>query len=87
MPSKPPSLEARAKGGRNSAGGGRLTDSAKALARKHGKNAFPTLGKIADDKKADPRDRINAIKVLLGYGYGQPKQEIDADVKLKWLIE
>ena len=69
--------ETAAAAGRKSKGPGGAPDRAKALARKHGKRAFRILGEIMKDKDAPTRDRVNAAKVLLAYGEGQPKQQLE----------
>lgn len=74
-----------AKGGRTG-GGGRPSNDARAQALKYGAGCFPMLGKIVKNAKADPRDRINAAKVLLGYAHGQPTAVIEATLT-KWLVE
>lgn len=63
--------------GRKSQGPGGTADKAKALARKHGRTAFRILGAIMKDPEAPTRDRVNAAKVLLAYGEGQPKQQLE----------
>ena len=67
----------------NPAGGGspgRPANEARQLARKHGTGCFPMLGRIVKSKKVPERDKINAARVLLAYGYGQPKQDVDLTV-------
>lgn len=63
-------------------GGGRPSDEARRLAREHGKDCFKVLGQIVSDSNGGKIARIQAAKVLLGYGFGQPRQEVDQHVEV-----
>ena len=57
--------------------GGRPANKARELAREHGAGCWEMLGRIISDPKEKSRDKVEAAKLLLGYGYGQPRQSLE----------
>ena len=47
------------------------------FARKKSMPAFERLVEIAEDKKANHRDVIRAAEIIIAYGYGKPRQDVD----------
>ena len=50
------------------------------LARQHTAEAVNALAAIMEDTKADPDDRVSAIKAILDIGCGEPEQPIECSI-------